>query len=111
MSAAGPDRREVLAMADGSEQPYVDPQGLEDQDLHLYETIITLEYMGRAVTRSEVSAAAGLSDTEADERLASLTERNLLVRSDARPGEPAFEPARRDWSAVPGEAAGPQRLT
>ncbi len=98
-------------MAAGSEQPYVDPQGLEDQDLHLYETIITLEYLGRAVTRSEVGAAAGLSDAEADERLASLTERRLLVRSEPKSGEPEFEPARRDWSAAPGEAAGPQRLT
>lgn len=98
-------------MAAGSEQPYVDPQGLQDQDMHLYETVITLEYLGRAVTRSEVGAAAGVGDAELDERLASLTDRGLLVRSAGPSGEPAFEPARRDWSAVPGEGAGPQRLT
>jgi hypothetical protein len=94
----------------GSEQPYVDPQVLADQDMHLYETVITLEYLGRAVTRSQVRAAAGLSDAELDERLGSLISRHLLIQSAAPSGEPAFEPARRDWSAVPGEAAGPQRL-
>jgi hypothetical protein len=98
-------------MAARSEQPYVDPQGLQDQHLHLYETIITLEFLGRAVTRSEVGAAAGLGDAELDELLDALTDRRLLVRSAAGSGEPTFEPARRDWSAVPGEAAGPQRLT
>jgi hypothetical protein len=94
--------------ADG-DQPYVDPQSLGDLDMHVYEAVATLEYLGRPPTRSEIGAAAGVGDTELDEMLRSLTERHLLVRSDGS-GEPAFQPARRDWSASPDEPEGPQRL-
>ena len=91
------------------DQPYVDSQGLGELDMHVYETIATLEFLGRSPTKSEIGAAAGLESGELDDLLRSLTERHLLVRSQV-PGEPAFEPARRDWSAVPGEPQGPQRL-
>lgn len=95
--------------ADG-DQPYVDPQGLGELDMQVYEAVATLEFLGRSPTRSQIGAAAGLDNGELDDLLASLTERHLLVRSSA-PGEPAFEPARRDWSAVPGDPEGPQRLS
>jgi hypothetical protein len=92
------------------DQPYVDPQSLGDLDLHVYEAIATLEYLGRPATRSEIGAAAGLDSAELDDLLSSMTERRLLVRSQES-GEPAFEPARRGWSAVPDEPTGPQRLS
>jgi hypothetical protein len=92
------------------DQPYVDPQSLADRDLHVYEAIVTLEYLGRPVTRSEIAGAAGLDGPELDGLLGDLTKRHLLVQSPGS-GEPAFAPAQRGWSAVPGEAAGPQRLT
>ena len=95
--------------ADG-DQPYVDPQGLGELDMQVYEAVATLEFLGRSPTRSQIGAAAGLDNGELDDLLASLTERHLLVRSSA-PGEPAVEPARRDWSAVPGDPEGPQRLS
>jgi hypothetical protein len=99
---------------DGSQphgdRPYVDPQGLGELDMHVYEAIATLEFLGRAPTKSEIGTAAGLGNGELDEMLRSLTERHLLVQSRTS-GEPAFEPARRDWSAVPGESEGPQRLS
>ncbi len=93
-----------------SDQPYVDPQSLEDRDMHVYEAIVTLEYLGRPVTRSEIATAAGLDGAELDGRLRSLTERHLLVQSPGS-GEPAFAPAQRGWSAVPDQAEGPQRLS
>jgi hypothetical protein len=92
------------------DQPYVDSQSLADRDLHVYEAIVTLEYLGRPATRSEIAGAAGVDGPELDGLLGDLTERQLLVRSEES-GEPAFAPAQRGWSAVPGEAAGPQRLT
>jgi hypothetical protein len=95
--------------ADG-DRPYVDPQGLGELDMHVYEAIATLEFLGRVPTRAQIGAAAGLDNGELDDLLRSLTERHLLVRSEAS-GEPSFEPARRDWSAVPGESEGPQRLS
>jgi hypothetical protein len=75
----------------------------------VYETVATLEFLGRTPTRSQIGAAAGVDDGELDELLRSLIERHLLVRSEV-PGEPAFQPARRDFSAVPGDPEGPQRL-
>src|ERR1700729_2835438 len=95
--------------ADG-DQPYVDSQGLGELDMQVYEAIATLEFLGRSPTRSEIGAAAGLDNGELDDLLRSRTERPRRVRSQAS-GEPAFEPARRDWSAVPGEPQGPQRLS
>jgi hypothetical protein len=91
-------------------QPDADPQRVGDPDLHIYEAIATLEYLGRPVTRAEIGTAASLDGAELDERLGSLTERGLLVRS-TESGEPVFTPAQRGWSAVPDEAAGPQRLS
>ncbi|HEY3976720.1 MAG TPA: hypothetical protein VGM79_05565 [Streptosporangiaceae bacterium] len=96
-------------MTGDGDQPYVDPQTLGDRDMQVYETVATLEFLGRVPTRSQIGAAAGVEDGELDEMLRSLTERHLLVRSQAD-GEPAFQPARRDWSAVPEDPAGPQRL-
>lgn len=96
--------------ADGH-QPYVDSQSLGDLDMHVYEAIATLEYLGRPRTRSEIGAVAGLDDAKVDELLHSLTERHLLLVRAQESGEPAFEPAQRGWSAVPDEPEGPQRLS
>ena len=92
------------------DQPYVDSQGLGELDMYLYETIATLEFLGRSPTKSAIGTAAGLESGELDDLLRSLTERHLLVRSQAS-GEPTFEPARRDWSTVPDQPEGPQRLS
>jgi hypothetical protein len=96
-------------MSAHGDQPYVDPQGLGELDMQVYEAVATLEFLGRVPTRTQIGVASGLDNGELDDLLRSMTERHLLVRSQAA-GEPAFEPARRDWSAVPGDPAGPQRL-
>lgn len=93
-----------------TEQPYVDPQSLADRDMHLYEGIATLEWLGRPVTRAEIQSALSVPDDELDEMLRALTERRLLVQEEGDGGEAAFIPARRDWSAVPDQPEGPQRL-
>jgi hypothetical protein len=91
-------------------QPYVDAQRLGDPDLHIYEAIATLEDLDRPVTRAEIEAVTSLDGAALDDRLRALTEQGLLV-SSRQDGEPAFTPARRDWSANPGESAGPQRMS
>lgn len=82
------------------DRPYVDVLSLTDEDLYLYETVATLENIGHPVTRREVAAVTDMDDDRVDERLAVLARRRLLVRHETA-GEPAFEPARRDWSAAP----------
>jgi hypothetical protein len=74
-------------------------------EAYLYETIATLEYIGHPVTRTEIAAVADLDDATVDRTLRDMTERGLLVASD-RGSEPAYEPARRDWSVAPGTAHG-----
>jgi hypothetical protein len=96
-------------MTGDGDQPHVDAQTFEDRDMQVYETVTTLEFLGQVPTRSQIGAAAGVDDGELDELLRSLTERHLLVRTEAG-GEPAFGAARRDFSAVPGDPEGPQRL-
>lgn len=87
-------------MPAGGDRPYVDVLSLTDSDVYLYETIATLEYIGHPVTRREVAAVTDIEYDRLDHRLGVLTRRGLLVRTESG-GEPAFEPARRDWSAAP----------
>jgi Mn-dependent DtxR family transcriptional regulator len=88
-------------MTTENEPPYVDAQSLSDVEAYLYEAIATLEYSGRPATEPEIAAVVDLDDQTVTEILAQLTERGLLVRRLGEQGEPAFEPARRDWSAAP----------
>lgn len=87
-------------MAAENEPPYVDAQDLNDVDSYLYEAIATLEYSGRPTTRGEIATIADLDDQTIDESLDALTDRGALVRTQSG-DEPAFEPARRGWSAAP----------
>jgi len=77
--------------------------------MDVYEAIATLEYLGRPPTRSEIGAAAGVDGAALDELLTSLT--SVTCWSARKSRRAAFEPARRGCSAVPDEAAGPQRLS
>jgi hypothetical protein len=96
-------------MTAGPERPYVDPLALSDLDLHVYEVIATLEYLGRPATRSEIAAAAEIDEDRLGGTLDELTRCKLLIRSDSS-GEPAYEPARRGWSRAPDVPQGPQGL-
>jgi DNA-binding MarR family transcriptional regulator len=91
------------------ERPYLDPLAFSDLDLHVYEAIATLEYLGRPAARSEIAAAAEIDEDRLDRTLDELERRGLLIRSDS-PGEPAYEPARRGWSRAPDVPRGPQGL-
>jgi hypothetical protein len=91
------------------ERPDADPLALSDLDLHVYEAIATLEYLGRPATPSEIAAAAETDEDRLGRALDELTRRGLLIRSDS-PGEPAYEPARRGWSRAPDVPQGSQGL-
>jgi hypothetical protein len=91
------------------ERPYVDPLAFGDLDLHVYEAIATLEYLGRPATRSEIAAAAEIDEGRLAQTLEELTRRGLLICSGSS-GEPAYEPARRGWSRAPDVPQGPQGL-
>ena len=81
-------------------RPYVDALEMSAEETHVYEAIAALEYQGRPVRRSEIAATAYLSEPELDEALDRLTGRGALVRHGS--GDDAeYEPASRDWSAVP----------
>lgn len=94
---------------DPGDRPYVDTQSLTDVDTGVYETIATLEFVGKPPTQAEIAAATDLDGATLDETLEALTKRHLLVRTDVR-GQACYEPARRDWSNTPDQAEGPQRL-
>lgn len=86
-------------MAVSDDPPYVDAISLTDTDTHIYETIATLEYLGRTATQEEIAALGGLGDRHVADALADLVGRGLLLRAESR-GVIVYEPARRDWSAV-----------
>ena len=94
-------------MTGDSGRARLDTQSLTDVDTYVYETIATLEYTGRPVTRSEIAAVTDLDDEALDESLDNLTGHNLVVRKDSgTDGESAFEPAERGWSAAPEQGRG-----
>jgi len=85
----------------------LDTQSLTDVDTYVYETIATLEYTGRPVTRGQIAAVTDLDDQALDESLDNLTGHRLVRRADDGPdGEPSFEPADRGWSAAPEQGRG-----
>ncbi len=88
-----------------SDRPYVEPITMNEVEIYLYEAIAELEYIGRLVTKTEIAAVADLDDATIEQTLHVMTERGLLVQSDCG-SEPAYQPARRDWSAAPGRAQG-----
>jgi len=86
-------------------RPPVDAQTVSDVGLEIFEAVATLEYAGRRPSRSAIAAAARRDQALVDEALDDMTAYGLLTRSD-QDGEPVYIPARRDWSAQPGQAAG-----
>jgi DNA-binding MarR family transcriptional regulator len=92
-------------MTSRQDDAYVDTQSLQDSDTYVYETIATLEYTGRPATRQQIRDAVDMDDGALDQALSGLVDRGLLVRSGGA-DDPAFAPARRDWSAAPDQTQG-----
>jgi hypothetical protein len=92
-------------MTDRSHQPHVDTQTLSNTDTYVYEAVATLEYSGHQPSREAIAAVASLDDDQLDRVLSELTGHGLLTVSQAG-GQPVYEPARRDWSTRPDQAAG-----
>jgi hypothetical protein len=92
-------------MTTRGDQPYVDTQSLSDADTYVYEAVATLEYSGRRPSREAIAAAASLDEDALSRILAELTEQGALTVSGFG-GEAVYEPARRDWSTRPQQAAG-----
>ena len=88
-----------------SHRPYVDALSLNGVDEQVYEAIVTLENTGQPTSQAAIAAATGLDDATLDQTLRGLAERTVIVASHAG-GEPAYAPARRDWSAAPAEPEG-----
>jgi hypothetical protein len=86
-------------MGTNSDRPYVEPITMNEVEIYLYEAIAELEYIGRLVTKTEIAAVAYLDDATIEQTLHDMTERGLLVQSDCG-SEPAYQPARRDWSLL-----------
>jgi hypothetical protein len=87
-----------------AEQP-VDAQTLTDTGTVIFEAVATLEFTGRRPSRSAIATSARLDDAVVDRALTEMTASGLLSRSDEG-GEAVYVPARRDWSAQPGQTAG-----
>jgi Mn-dependent DtxR family transcriptional regulator len=92
-------------MGASSDRPYAEPMSMNEVEAYLYEAIATLEYIGHPVTRTEIAKVADLDDATIGQTLRDMTDRGLLVQGDYG-GEPAYEPARRDWSVAPDKAQG-----
>jgi hypothetical protein len=105
LDSADEEHKKVVAMTAHGDQPYVEPLSLTDVHTDIYETIATLEYTGKAATRSEIVAATDLDEQTIDASLADLTDRGMLNSSNEG-DEPVFEPALRGWSAAPDQSQG-----
>jgi len=92
-------------MTDRSRPPHVDTQTLSNTGTYVYEAVATLEYSGHQPSREAIAAAAGLDDDQLDQALGELTSQGLLTVSQTD-GQFVYEPARRDWSTRPDQAAG-----
>jgi hypothetical protein len=95
------DEHEEAQMA----EPPVDAQTLTDTGTVIFEAIATLEFTGRRPSRSAIAAGARLDDAVVDQALAEMTASGLLSRTD-EDGDAVYAPARRDWSAQPGQTEG-----
>jgi RIO-like serine/threonine protein kinase len=87
-------------MAPDPRRPYVDALSMNAQDVLVYEAVATLEGAGRPVTRSQIAAIAGLDPRTLDTVLSSLTDRQVLVRTQPE-GETGYQLAHRGWRAAP----------
>jgi hypothetical protein len=87
-------------------QSHPDVQSLTDVDTYVYETVATLEYTGRPVTREQLAATADLDGDALDATLSTLVGKGLLIEADTDDGTPGFEPAKRGWSAAPEQGQG-----
>lgn len=86
-------------MAPDPRRRYVDALSMTAEDVLVYEAVATLEGAGRAVTRSQIAAIAGLDSRALDTALSRLTDRQVLMRTQT-PGETGYELAHRDWRAA-----------
>jgi RIO-like serine/threonine protein kinase len=86
-------------MAPDPRPPYVDALSMSAEDVLVYEAVATLEGAGRAVTRSQIAAIAGLDENALDTALNRLTDRQVLVRTQAE-GETSYRLAHHDWRAA-----------
>lgn len=86
-------------MASDPHPPYVDALSMSAEDVLVYEAVATLEGAGRTVTRSQIAAIAGLDSRALDTALSRLTDRQVLVRTQAD-GEAGYALAHRDWRAA-----------
>ncbi|HEY1917203.1 MAG TPA: hypothetical protein VGH27_16685 [Streptosporangiaceae bacterium] len=83
-------------------QPYVDALDMSTEETHIYEAVAALEYRGRPVRKADIAATASLTEPALDQALDQLTKRGALRRHGS--GDDAeYEPANRDWSAVPSD--------
>jgi hypothetical protein len=99
------DFRHEHEEAQMAEPPPVDAQTLTDTGALIFEAIATLEFTGRRPSRRAIAAGARLDDTVVAAALAEMTASGLLSRKE-EDGEPVYVPARRDWSAQPGQTEG-----
>jgi hypothetical protein len=95
------DEHEEAQMA----QPPVDAQTLTDTGTVIFEAIATLEFTGRRPSRSAIAVDARLDDAVVENALTEMTASGLLSRTEEG-GEAVYMPARRDWSAQPGQTEG-----
>lgn len=86
-------------------EPPVDAQALTDTGTVIFEAVATLEFTGRRASRSSIAVGARLDDAVVAEALAEMTASGLLSRTE-EDGEAVYVPARRDWSAQPGQKEG-----
>lgn len=86
-------------------EPPVDAQTLTDTGTVIFEAIATLEFTGRRPSRRAIAAGARLDEAVVEKALAEMTASGLLSRTE-EDGEAVYVPARRDWSAQPGQTEG-----
>ncbi len=86
-------------------QPPVDVQTLTDTGTVIYEAIATLEFTGQRPSRRAIADGARLDDAVVARALTEMTASGLLSRTE-QDSEPVYVPARRDWSAQPGQTQG-----
>jgi len=86
-------------------QPSVDAQTVSDAGLEIFEAVATLEYTGRRASRPAIVTATRRDQAVVADLLDEMTAHGLLTVT-IEGGEPAYVPARRDWSTQPDHAAG-----
>lgn len=83
-----------------------DIQAVSDTHADIYEAIATLEYSGRRASEAAIVATTGLPGDVVAAGLDTLLAEGLLTVEDNGPGERAYVPAHRGWSAVPDQPEG-----